>query len=38
MLTAAEAQKKREAYEEYIFKLYLDGRITEEEMLEMLDK
>lgn len=38
MLTAAEAQKKREAYEEYLFKLYLEGRITQEELAKMLDK
>lgn len=38
VITADEHQKKREEYEERLFKLFSEGRITEEELLEMLDK
>lgn len=37
-LTAEEWEFHREAYENRICKLYLDGKITEEELLERLNK
>ena len=37
-LTAEEWELQREAYEDRLYKLYLDGKITEEELLERLDK
>ena len=37
-ITAEEYQKQREEYEKRLFKLFAEGRITEEELLEMLDK
>lgn len=37
-LTADEYEKKREAYEERLYELFLMGKITEEELLERLDK
>lgn len=37
-LTAEEWEFHREAYENRICKLYLEGKITEEELLERLNK
>lgn len=37
-ITPEEYEKKREYYEERLFWLYLNGKITEEELLERLDK
>lgn len=37
-LTAEEWELRREAYENRICKLYLEGKITEEELLERLNK
>lgn len=37
-ITAEEQQKQREEYEERIYKLFLKGKITEEQLIELLDK
>lgn len=37
-ITADEWERQREAYEEILLKMYLEGKITEEELLEKLDK
>ena len=37
-ITADEYQKQREAYEERLYELFLMGKITEEQLLERLDK
>ena len=38
MLTAEEYEKQREEYEQRLFQLFLEGKITEEELIELLDK
>lgn len=38
MLTAEEYERQREEYEERLYKLFLEGKITEEELIELLDK
>lgn len=38
MLTAEEYEKRREEYEDRLYKLFEEGRITLEELIELLDK
>lgn len=38
MLTAEEYAKRREEYEDRLYKLFEEGRITLEELIELLDK
>lgn len=38
LITPEEYEKKLEYYEQRLYELYLDGQITEEELLERLDK
>lgn len=37
-LTADEWERQREAYEEILYKRYLEGKITLDQLMEKLDK